>query len=70
MDLETTRPQTCNNIWNVLSVDLGSLLSHSVNLLLRKCGRVDFSVDEWITEVTRPIDEWVKFLNKTPVSPN
>ena len=26
----------------------------------------NFSVDEWISEVTRPLDEWLKFLNKTP----
>ena len=26
----------------------------------------DRSVDEWISEVTRPLDEWVKFPNATP----
>ena len=23
-------------------------------------------MDEWISEVTRPLDEWLKFPNKTP----
>ena len=34
--------------------------------LPQKCGQVDFSVAEWISEVTRPLDEWLKFRNKTP----
>ena len=25
-------------------------------------------MDEWISEVTRPLDEWLQFLNETPVS--
>ena len=27
---------------------------------------MNFSVDEWILEVTCPLDEWFKILNKTP----
>ena len=26
----------------------------------------DFSVDKWKFEVTRLLDKWLKFLNKTP----
>ena len=26
-------------------------------------------MDEWISEVTRPLDEWLKILNETPASP-
>ena len=33
--------------------------------LPQKCGQVDFSVAEWISEVTRPLDEWLKFRNKS-----
>ena len=26
-------------------------------------------MDEWISEVTRPLDKWIKILNKTPGYP-
>ena len=33
---------------------------------VQNCGLVNFSVDEWILEVTSPVDEWLKILNETP----
>ena len=27
---------------------------------------MNFSVDEWVLEVTHPLDEWLKILNETP----
>ena len=39
---------------------------HLKALVLHMCGRLDFTVDKWVSEVTRPLDEWLKFLNETP----
>ena len=35
-------------------------------LFIQNCGRVNFSVDEWISDVTRPLDELLQILNETP----
>ena len=34
---------------------------------IQNCGWVNFSVDKWILDVTRPLDELLQILNETPV---
>ena len=55
--LETTRPHKHVTVFGICTIYFVSRM---------KNWKQNFSVDEWISEVTRPLDEWLKFLNKTP----
>ena len=57
--LETTHPHKHVTIFCQFVLQIISFIEN--------CGQVNSSVDEWILEVTRPLDEWLKILNETPV---
>ena len=66
--LETTLPYRHVTIFRVyfVSVFLSRMKLHTS--FLQQCRRIDFSVDEWISKVIRPLYEWFKFLFYKPTT--